>query len=85
VHCPVVNNNVILTKPWTKIYTHTAAAARQGSLFLDEEGDTLLGDDDDNKNKLVILAYIDIKHEMKAKTEEFSTKNLTIGPRPGLG
>ena len=46
-----------------------------------EEGDTLWGNDDNNKNKSVILTYTDIKHEMKSKTEEFSTKNLTMGPQ----
>ena len=46
-----------------------------------EEGDTLKGNDDDNKNKTVILTYTDIEHEMKEKTEEFSTKNLTMGPQ----
>ena len=40
-----------------------------------------MGNDVDNKNKSVILTYTNIKHEMKAKTEEFSTKHLTMGPQ----
>ena len=57
-----------------------------GFPFLDKKGDTLWSNDDNNKNKSVILAYTNIKHaEMKAKTEEFSTKNITIGPPVGLG
>ena len=55
--------------------------SKTGLPFLVEEGDTLWGNDDDNKNKSVILTYTDIKHEMKSKTEEFSTKNLTMGPQ----
>ncbi len=40
-----------------------------------------MGNDVDNKNKSVILTYTNIKHEMKEKTEEFSTKHLTMGPQ----
>ena len=81
VRCPVVNNKVILTKPWTKNLHSRGCCSKTGFPFLVEEGDTLWGNDDDNKNKSVILTYTDIKHEMKSKTEEFSTKNLTMGPQ----
>ena len=80
VHCPVVNNKVILTKPRTKNLHSRGCCSKTGFTFLDKEGDTHLGDDDDSKNKLVIHTYTNMKHAMKEKTEEITTQILTMGP-----